>query len=73
MDEVRLHGGLMGLTVFSVEFLGWVDQIDFGGKSDCECFLDLRILLIELVLWLYLIQTSRSHGGKLRGQCVFKE
>ena len=62
MDEVRLHGGLMGLTVFSVEFLGWVDQIDFGGKSDCECFLDLRILLI---------QTSRSHGGKLRGQCVF--
>ena len=29
--------------------------------------------LIELVLLLYLNQTSRSHGGKLRGQCVFKE
>ena len=54
MDEVRLHGGLMGLTVSSVEFLGWVDQIDFGGKSDCEYFLDLRILLIELVLQLFL-------------------
>ena len=73
MDEVRLHGGLIGLTVSLVEFLGWVDQIDFGGKSDCECFLDLRILLIELVLRLYLNRTSRSHGGKLRGQCVFKE
>ena len=54
MDEVRLHGGLMGLTVSSVEFLGWVDQIDFGGKSDYECFLDLRIFLIELVLRLFL-------------------
>ena len=71
MDEVRLHGGLIGLTVSLVEFLGLVDQIDFGGKSDCECFLDLRILLIELVLRLYLNQTSISYGGKLRGQCVF--
>ena len=68
MDEVRLHGGLMGLTVSSVEFLGWVDQIDFGGKSDCKYFLDLGILLIVLVLRLYSNQTSRSHGGKLRGQ-----
>ena len=68
MDEDRLPGGLMGLTVSSVEFLGWVDQIDFGGKSDCKCFLDLRILRIELVLRLYSNQTSRSHGGKLRGQ-----
>ena len=68
MDEVRLHGGLMGLTVSSVEFLGWVDQIDFKGKSDCEYFLGLRILLIELVLLLYSNQTSRSHGGKLRDQ-----
>ena len=68
MDEDRLHGGLMGLTVSSVEFLDWVDQIDFEGKSDCEYFLDLRILLIELVLRFYSKQTSRSHGGKLRGQ-----
>ena len=60
MDEVRLHGGLMGLTVFSVEFLGWVDQIDFGGKSDYECFLELRIFLIELVLRFYSNQTSIS-------------
>ena len=50
MDEDRFQGGLMGLTVSSVEFLDWVDQIDFGGKSGCECFLDLRILLIE---WFY--------------------
>ena len=50
MDEKRLHGGLMGLTVSSVEFLDWVDQIDFEGKSDCEYFLDLRILLIEFKL-----------------------
>ena len=54
MDEVRLHGGLIGLTVSLAEFLGWVDQIDFGGKSDYECFLDLRIFLIELVLQLFL-------------------
>ena len=53
MDEDRLHGGLMGLTVSSVEFLDWVDQIDFEGKSDCEYFLDLSILLIELILRLY--------------------
>ena len=55
MDEVRLHGGLIGLTVSLVEFLGWVDQIDFGGKSDYECFLDLRIFLIELVLRLFFL------------------
>ena len=68
MDEDRLHGGLMGLTVSSVEFLDWVDQIDFEGKSDCEYFLDLSILLIELILRLYSNQTSRSHGGKLGDQ-----
>ena len=54
MDEVRLHGGLIGLTVSLVGFLGWVDQIDFGGKSDHEYFLDLRIFLTELVLQLFL-------------------
>ena len=68
MDEDRLHGGLMGLTVSSVEFLDWVGQIDFESKSVCEYFLDLSILLIELILRLYSNQTSRSHGGKLRGQ-----
>ena len=45
----------MGLTETSVELLDWVDLIDFEGKSDCEYFLDLNILLIELILRLYLM------------------
>ena len=53
MDEGRLHGGLMGMTETSMELLDWVDLINFEGKSDCEYFLDLNILLIELILRLY--------------------
>ena len=53
MDEGRLHGGSMGLTETSIELLDWVDLINFEGKSDCEYFLDLNILLIELILRLY--------------------
>ena len=36
-----------------MELPNWVDLVDFEGKSDCEYFLDLNILLIELILWLY--------------------
>ena len=43
----------MGLTETSVEFPDWGGLVDFEGKSDCEYFLDLNILLIELILRLY--------------------
>ena len=40
----------MGSTETSVELLDWVDLVDFEGKSDCEYFLDLNILLIKTLL-----------------------
>ena len=46
-------GGSMGSTETSVELPDWGDVVDFKGKSDCEYFLDLNILLIKLILQLY--------------------
>ena len=40
----------MGSTETSVELPDWVDLVDFEGKSDCEYFLDLNIVLIETLL-----------------------